>query len=176
MREIEAKILEVNRLKVENILEELGARKVFDGEMETFLYDFEDGRIIKSGDVLRLRREEEKYVLTYKSVEKDKLAKTAEEYSVVVSDLVVMHEILRRLNLVMIDRILKRRVSYELNGARIDIDRYLEKFDYVPEFLEIEAVSVDAIHECARILGFKAEDCLPWSTAQVMEHYSKKMK
>lgn len=171
MREIEAKILEISRRKVEDALVKMGAKKVFDGEMETFFYDFRDGSIVRAKNVMRLRREDKQLVLTYKNVTGNQGAKTAEEYSVVVSDLAVMQKILELLGLVLIESTQKHRTSYELEGARFDIDRYAGKYSHIPEFLEIEAESTESIHEYAEVLGFKPEQCLPWSTAQVIEYY-----
>jgi len=174
MREIEAKILEINRKKVEYTLTKMGAEKVFDGKMATFFYDFEGGSIIKAKNVLRLRREKDETVLTYKKVAENLEAKIAEEYSVVVSDLLTMQKILESLGLVLIESMQKHRISYELEGAHFDIDCYLEKYSNIPVFLEIEADSVESIHKYANALGFNAEDCLPWSTAQVIEYYAQR--
>jgi len=176
VQEIEAKILEVNSEKVKELLVRFGANKVYNGEIETFFYDFEDGSIIKSGNVMRLRREDKQIVLTYKKVTGTQGVKTAEEYSVAVSDLEMMQEILRFLGLVLIEDIRKHRTSYEIEEVHFDIDRYLSKYGYIPEFLEIEADSINRIHEYARLLGFKPEECLPWSTTQVIEHYSSRKK
>jgi predicted adenylyl cyclase CyaB len=120
---------------------------------------------------LRLRRENKKIVLTYKKVTGQREAKTAEEYSAVVSDLAIMQKILESLGLVLIENMRKHRTSYELEGTHFDIDRYLDKYSRIPEFLEIEADSIDIVHNYAKALGFKAEECLPWSTAQVIEYY-----
>lgn len=43
MEEIEVKILEVNRTKIERTLAGLGAKKVFDGNLETLFFDFKEG-------------------------------------------------------------------------------------------------------------------------------------
>ncbi len=171
MKEIEAKILEIKGKKIENTLAKMGAKKVFDGEMETFFYDFKDGSIVKANNVMRLRREKNKIVLTYKKVTGKYEVKTAEEYSVVVSDLAIMQKILESLGLVLTESIRKHRISYEHEGTHFDIDRYLDKYSCIPEFLEIEAQSIDLVHDCAKALGFKAEQCLPWSTAQVIKYY-----
>jgi adenylate cyclase class 2 len=176
MQEIEAKILEINREKVEYGLAKMGARKVFDGEMETFFYDFKDGSIVKSRNVLRLRREGTQVVLTYKNVTANREAKIAEEYSVVVSDLAGIQKILEELGFVLIESMQKHRTSYDLKGAHFDIDRYSGKYGYIPEFLEIEAISIESIHNYARAMGFKEEQCLPWSTAQVIDHYAENKK
>ena len=72
MKEVEVKILEVKRKNIEETLARLGAKKVFDGDIQTLFFDFKDGKIIKAKDVLRLRKEEEdKIELTYKKVRVD---------------------------------------------------------------------------------------------------------
>ncbi len=92
MEEIEAKILEVDRPKLERTLMGLGAKKVFDHEILTLLYDFKNGTIIEQKNVLRLRKEQEKVELTFKKVTYTRTAKTAEEYSVEVSNFETMKD------------------------------------------------------------------------------------
>jgi adenylate cyclase class IV len=78
MKEIEVKILEVNRHKAEETLCRLGAKKVFDSEIETCFFDFIDGTIANARNVLRLRREGGTIVLTLKRVRETQTAKVAE--------------------------------------------------------------------------------------------------
>ena len=174
MKEIEVKILEVNRQKIEETLARLGAKKIFDGDIQTLFFDFKDGTIIKAKNVLRLRKEQNKTELTYKKVHVTQTAKVAEEYSVEVSNLETMKKILENLGLSIIENMQKHRVSYKLDHARFDIDRYSGDYGYIPEFLEIEAENTDLIHKYAALLGFKAKDCLPWSTNELIRHYSFK--
>lgn len=47
MKEIEAKILEINKEKVMTKLEDLGAKKILDSELIATFYDFEDKRLKK---------------------------------------------------------------------------------------------------------------------------------
>ena len=61
-----------------------------------------------------------------------------------------------------------------LMDARFDFDRYSGDYGYIPEFLEIEAKNIDLIYKYAELLGFKAKDCLPWSTTDLVKHYSYK--
>ena len=68
----------------------------------------------------------------------------------------------------------KHRVSYILDGARFDFDCYSGSYGYIPEFLEIEAKNIDLIYKYALLLGFKEKDCLPWSTTELIKHYSSK--
>jgi adenylate cyclase, class 2 len=176
MKEVEVKILEVKRKNIEETLARVGAKKVFDEDIQTLFFDFKDGRIIKEKDVLRLRKEKDKIELTYKKVRVDRVAKNAEEYSVEVSDLEMTEKILQNLGLGIIDDMLKHRVSYKLETARFDMDRYFGKYDFIPEFLEIEAENVEAIYHYAELLGYKPKDCLPWSTKELIDNYSKKRK
>lgn len=172
MQETEVKILEVDREKVEGTLVGLGAKKVFDGDIQTFFLDFKDGRIVRAKDVLRLRKEADEAELTYKKVRFTKEVKTAEEYSVKISSLSTMKTILENLGLSVTESMEKHRVSYTLESARFDIDRYFGAYAFIPEFMEIEAENTLAIHRYAGRLGFKPEVCLPWSTIELIQHYA----
>lgn len=174
MKELEVKILEVNRDRIEEILANLGASKVFDGEIETLFFDFKDGAIAKGKNALRLRKENHKFELTYKTVLDNQEVKVADEYTVEVSDLELMKKILECMGLSEVESMKKHRVSYSLGRLRIDIDRYAGDYNYIPELLEIEAENIDLIHKYAEILGFKVKDCLPWSTNDLIHHYSSK--
>ena len=174
MQEIEVKILEVDRKKIEAILIGLRAEKVFDGDIQTLFFDFQDGRIVSARNVLRLRKEQDKVELTYKKVRFTQTTKTAEETSVDVSNLEAMRKILENLGLFIRESMEKHRVSYTLGDARFDIDRYFGNYGFIPEFMEIEAENAESIYKNAELLGFKKEECLPWSTVELIQHYSRK--
>jgi len=174
MKEIEVKILEVNRKKIVETLTGLGAKRVFDGEIQTMFFDFKDASIVKAKDVLRLRKEQDKIELTYKKVHITETAKLAEEYSVEVSNLETMKKILESIGLSITESMKKHRVSYTIDHTRFDIDCYVGDYEYIPEFMEIEAENTDLIHKYAALLGFKAEECLPWSTEELIRYYSFK--
>lgn len=172
MEEIEAKILEVDGNQVGLTLSGLGAKKVFDDEMETFFFDFEPRSIAKAKNVLRLRREGPQVVLTFKDVLSNQAAKIANEYSVAVSSLEKTQKILECLGLHVVGSMQKHRVSYQLGEVHFDLDRYRGDYAFIPEFLEIEAPNIELIHQFAQTLGFSAKDCLPWSTLDLINHYS----
>ena len=48
MKEIEVKVLNVDKQKIEEILSQLGAKKIFDDQITTYFFDFEDDRIAQS--------------------------------------------------------------------------------------------------------------------------------
>lgn len=174
MKEIEVKILNINRQKVEESLQRLGAKKVFDDEVFAYFYDFKDGSIAKSHSVMRLRKEGELAVLTFKKVLDKQGAKIAEESSVEVSNLSEMKKILEDLGLSVTGSTEKHRVSYKLETVHFDIDHYIGQHNYIPEFMEIEADNLVVIHKWANLLGFKAQDCLPWSINDLIKYYSPK--
>jgi predicted adenylyl cyclase CyaB len=174
MKEVEVKILEIDRKKIEKALIDLDAQKIFDGNIQTMLFDFKEGTIVKEKDVLRLRKEQDKTELTYKKVRFTPTAKEAEEYTVDVSNMEVAKKILENLGLSIIQNIEKHRVSYSLDEARFDIDRYSGEYRYIPEFMEIEAQNTELIHKYAQLLGFSPQQCLPWSTNDIIQYYSLK--
>ncbi len=174
MKEVEVKILNVNRSKVEEVLLQLGAKKVFDSDVEAFFFDFKDGLIAKAKSVLRLRREGSQAVLTFKQIKSKQGAKVAEEQSVEVSDLESMKKILQSLGLSVTGITQKHRVSYQLGNVHFDFDCYKGENIYIPEFMEIEAENLDTINKYAELLGFKAKDCLPWTINDLINHYFTK--
>ena len=173
MQEIEVKILEINSQKVKKTLDNLKAKKIFDGEISTLFLDYADGGISKHRAVLRLRKIQRKNELTYKKIKANQVAKEAEELSVEVSDFDTTLGILQNLSLAVTDQMEKHRVSFKLENVRVDIDRYLGNYNFIPEFLEIEG-DLGSIHRYAELLGFKAKDCLPWSTDELVRYYFNK--
>lgn len=174
MEEIEVKILNVDGRQVERKLIHLGAKKVFDGEIETFFFDFKNHSMIKARNLIRLRREGDRTVLAFKKFLSDEAVKAVEEYEVVVSDMEKMKRILEFLGLSITESMQKHRVSYRLGQVHFDLDRYEREHSYIPEFLEIEAEDAGTIHKYAELLGFTIEDCLPWSTEDLVNYYSRK--
>ena len=175
MKETEVKILEVDSEKVAAKLAEFGAVKVFEGDLLTVFLDFQDNRISKRRDVLRLRKEGDNAELTYKKIETNKAVKEAQECSVQVSDLDETQEILQHIGLKVTAKMRKHRVSYTLGSVRFDIDHFINDFQFIPEFLEIEG-SKEEIQKYAQTLGFQEKDCLPWSTDELIQHYSSKKR
>lgn len=176
MREIEVKILGINRKDIEKKLRSMGAKKVFDGKIDALFFDFDDNAIKKAKNTLRLRKEGDIAKLTFKEHISRHKAKIKKEHEVEVSDFESIRTILKSLGLRVWKKATKRRVSYELKGTRFEFDKYIGKYRFIPEFMEIEASDVKTIYRYARLLGFKDKDCRPWSTSDVSRHYSKKKR
>ncbi len=176
MKEIEVKILGINRNKCEKTLISLGAKKIFDGEILTLFYDYSDSSIQKAKNLLRLRKAGVKSFLTFKQYVKDSHAKVRKEFDVEVSDFDTTHMILKGLGLTATLSVRKHRSSYILNDVHFEFDHHLDEYVYIPDFLEIEAKNLESLYQAASLFGFKKEDCRPWSFFDVATHYKKKKK
>src|ERR1039458_9014580 len=172
MKEIEAKILEVNSSDIQKRLKELGAEKVFEGELMWVVFDFPDGRLSKQEILLRLRKRGENVELTLKKLINTEKAKVSEETEIAVSDFETAKNFLGAIGLEQKRGypLKKYRISYLLNDVHFELDT-LPQF---PTYLEIEAPSNKHITEYAQKLGFAASDVKPWGTREVFAYYRTK--
>jgi len=178
MKEVEVKIIGIDRGKVEARLRSLGASKIFEGDQETVFFDFPDNHIINAKSLLRLRKIGEKTTLTFKKYVQNETAKVRDEYELYVSGFEPMRLILESLGLLAIQRMEKHRISYALKGgARVDLDKYTGEFSDIPDLMEIEGEDISSIYSHAKLLGFEPEDCKSWTTFDLIDYYSgKKVK
>lgn len=174
MKEIEVKILEIDRKKIERKLCSLGAKKIFDGIIKSYVFDFKDKRIKKAGNLFRFREMGGRYILTFKDHRQNKKVKICDEYEVEVSDFNEMVNILKSLGIFGKKGMVKRRICYELKGAHFEIDKYLGKHSYIPEFVEIEAKDIKTLYKYVRLLGFQKKDCIPLTGGELKRYYLKK--
>ncbi len=172
MYEVEIKVLDIDREETERKLIGLGARKIFDAEINAVYYDSPDHSVRREKGTFRLRKEGPATVLTYKRHVSDGDAKVREELEVSVSDFGMMRAILESTGFSPWLEMRKMRTTYELAGLHFEFDRYLDAYDYIPEFLEIEGTDVGEVYRHAEMLGFKREDCRPWDAVQVARYYS----
>jgi len=172
MTEIEVKILEIDRESVESKLIALGARKTFDDVIHAIYYDLGDSSLKKIGKTLRLRREGERTMLTLKLHVENALAKEKEEYEVEVCRFENMRTILEGLGYTPWLEMEKHRISYELKGTHVELDRYYGQHAYIPEFLEIEGRNIEAVFRCAEALGFSRHHCRPWDVVELIGYYA----
>jgi adenylate cyclase class 2 len=175
MKEVEVKIIEIDRERVEAKLKSLGASKTFEGDEETTFFDFPGNPIASAKNLLRLRRIGDKTVLTFKRFVENSEAKVRDEYEVSVSGFEAMHSILESLGLSATQRMEKHRISYTLkSGVRVDLDKYGGEFSHIPDLMEIEGRDIDIVRSQAKLLGFQPEDCRPWTTFDLVDYYSRK--
>ena len=175
MKEIEIKIIEIDRKKVEDSLATLGAAMTFDGSVETRFFDFQENTITRARNLLRLRRVGNKTDLTFKKFVENESAMVRDEYEVSVSDFETMRLILESLGLISTWRMEKHRTSYVLSGGtHVEIDKYSGEFAYIPELIEIEGRDISTIRAHAKLLGFGPDDCRSWTTFDLVDYYSRR--
>ncbi len=176
MEEIEIKILDVDRKKVLEKLALLGAMKTFDGEIYAVFYDYADNSIRDAKGTMRLRKVGSRSYVTYKEFVENERAKIRSEHECEVADFDEMRNILRSLGLLEWMDMRKRRTTYELPGVQFELDKHIDQYSYVPEFLEIEAKDLDTLYKYVAALGYKKEDCKPWTIIELAQYYSEKKR
>lgn len=169
MKEIEVKILEVDKEEVIKKLKELGAKKVFDGKIKTSYFDSDDEWLKRDGKVLRLREKGRELKLTIKKGISKEEAKIMEEFEVGLDEFEPIKNILNGLGLKEIQKIVKHRASYVLGDMHFEFDTHTG----IPTFLEIEGPSLEKVKDYVEILGYSMEDTKPWSVWDVLEYYEK---
>jgi adenylate cyclase class 2 len=171
MQEIEVKILEIDRVRMEAKLKEIGATLDFDEELAAVFYDFPDNRLKAAGELLRLRKEGKAIRLTHKSPISHAVVKQMEEWETGVQDWEAMQQILSKLGFLARKQTKKRRTQYEWQGTHVVLDDYQGELAPIPLFLEIEANNEAALFATVEALGFRREDCNSWNTYDLMKHY-----
>lgn len=137
MIEYEARVLEIDKAKLEEKLNLLGAKKVADFDYKRRVYNFNP----KSDNKwIRLRTDGNKTTLTIKELKSQEIDGT-EENEIQVSDFEETNTILNKLGYKAHTYQENKRTRYLLDGVEIDIDTW----PYIPTYVEIEGNSVDEV-------------------------------
>jgi len=171
MQEIEVKVIDINKEEIIRKLLELGAEKIFEGDITASSYDFEDSRLTKDASFIRLRKMGDKPFLTFKKKITQDHAKVMEETETEIDNFDEMHKILLALGLRPAKDYVKKRISYKLKNVRFEIDEY----EKVPAYLEIEAPSLKLINEYVEKLGLDKNKVKTWTGKELMQHYGIKV-
>jgi len=167
MKEIELKVLEINKKLMIKKLLALGAKKVMKRTLFVEkIYDFSDRRLDKHLHLLRLRQEGKKIFFTFKKLREKSKFRVADEYQVEVNDYKTMEDILAGLNFVLLNHREKYRTTFKLGRAMIEIDEYPK----IPVFLEIEANKKDLVR-ALQALDIPFSRTTNMVNKQVIDHY-----
>jgi adenylate cyclase class 2 len=167
MKEIELKILDINKKKLEAQLHKLGAKNLGKVFIRYKRYDFKDKRIGKSGSLLRLRTNGNKVQFTYKGpTHKSAHFKIQDETETEVKDFATAEKILNSIGLKEQNCIEKYRTSYLLAGTRLEIDEH----PLIPPYVEIEG-SEKAIRHVLHLLNIDIKDTTPIGGQAVLRKY-----
>ena len=171
MREIEVKILEINKSAVLKHLKKVGAKKEFSGKVKSIYLDYADRRLMKKGAVVRLRKKGIVSQLTLKTPRKHAKAKVMNETELAIGSVEQMQAVMKELGLKPIRTFEKIRESYVRKGIRYELDKY----PGIPWFLEIECQKMADLNRALKELGKKIEDTNSWNTWDLFRFYGKKV-
>ncbi len=172
MQEIEVKILDIDQEEVIKSLIDLGAEKIFDGEVHSIAFDFPDHRLDKKDSFVRVRKVGSQVELCFKGENTHSTFKSREEIEVNVSGFNDTIKILEKIGLEKFHEGTKHRQSYKFEDVRFEIDTW----ENIPPFLEIEAKTEEKVKEFVERLGFTMKQTNNWSYLDIEEHYKNEQK
>ncbi len=166
MKEIEVKVIAINKTDIISKILSLGAKKSFEGNIHSINYNLPANVKIS---LLRLRKKGDKNYLTAKTSLSKEQARIAEETEVEIQNFETMHTILTSLGYTIRKESHKKRTSYTLNETHFEID----EFEGIPAYMEIESSSVKKIEQFIRELGINPAHVKNWNETELLQHYGK---
>lgn len=142
--EYEVRVLDIDKEKLIEKLEKLGAQKVGDFNYKRKVYNFNPKTDNKW---IRLRTDGKKTTLTIKKLETLEIDGTR-EMEIEVSDFNETNNILEELGYKAHTFQENKRTRYVLNNVELDIDTW----PYIPTYLEIEGKNEAAVKEMIKLL------------------------
>lgn len=142
--EYEVRVLEIDKDKMMNLLEKLGAVKKGEYEQRRYVYDLKP---VQKGKWIRLRTNGIKTTLTYKDVVSNTIDGT-KEVEFEVEDFDAGNEFLNRIGFTARSYQENNRIQYELDNVEIDIDTW----PMIPTYLEIEGKSKEEVNNMIKRL------------------------
>jgi adenylate cyclase class 2 len=131
MMELEVKVPCEDLSDLERRLMDMGASHVEDLDQVDLYFSHPARDFGVTDEALRLRRENERTVITYKGPKLDKDTKLREEIELAVDDLDLMSLLLEKLGFRPVIRIQKQRTVYDLQGIHFCLDRLPELGNFV---------------------------------------------
>ena len=155
--EIEAKFLAVNHDAMRTKLNNLGAICTYPmRQMRRKVFDFPDNHLNKQHNGwVRVRDEGDKVTLSYKQLDSRTLQGT-KEVTVTADNFDTTCLLLEQLGLEAKSYQETKRESWELDGAQIELDEW----PWIKPYMEIEALSEEAVHAVADKLELAMADAL----------------
>lgn len=149
--ELEVKVPCRDLAGLERRLREMGAKHLEDLDQVDLYFSHPARDFGATDEALRLRRENERTVITYKGPKLDRDTKLREEIELGVEDLDRMSLVLERLGFRSVIRIAKKRTVYDLHGIHFCLDR----LPGLGDFVELEWQGEDLDEGKRRIMELK---------------------
>ncbi len=188
-KEKEIKILDVNTSELwDTLLDKWWAEKTFEWRVTDTYFDTEDKDIEKwkynnwEKSSLRIRHKVSKwenhwdhYCTIKKKDKKSKdqnVLRDCYEEEFILFNSIVFYKLLQILKLNETRIKVKNRVAYALWAIKFDFDKY----DWIPDLLEIEASSWEIAENYIAHLELDKNEKINWWTSSLFKHYGKKLK
>lgn len=177
MQEVEVKIFDIDVEATLAKLQNLGATYVGEKLLSAVLLDTPRRDLVRINGSLRLRKENEKAVITYKTLKSKNEFKSIKELEVEVSDYEKAKELLFAMGYNNIYRSYqKKRFEFILNNVTICVDKYLNEFEKIPVFVEIEGRSEQDVIKTMEILGIERSKAKNYALSDLIRIYLPKPK
>ena len=175
MIEKETKIIGISKSETIKRLGQIGAVERGTVKLRSLVFDTSESSLKKSGALLRLRTDGESTLLTLKlpNKEENEGLKILTEVETGIGDFNSMKKILMALGYGVVDEFFKIRTGFTVGQARVEIEEYLEKYSFIPPFIEIEGHSREEILNVAKMLGHSEDELKPWTLYDLIDYYRK---
>lgn len=163
MKELETKIIDIDLDNLRKRLKDLKFENVKKENQVNNIFDFEDGRLLKSKGYARIRTVDDlinnktiNFITTKKMLSQDTF-KVMEENETIIEDATVGENIFKSLGLQLVKSVKKYRESYKYKNTLIEIDINEPSFCPFP-YVEIETSSEEELNEVLNLLGYSMKD------------------
>lgn len=176
--EKEVKVIDIDKDEIIRKLSMMGAKKVFEGDIDMLFFDTTSSALKRDKVTLRVRKKTnnlDKKIVTEVTLKKkpsegddSNIVKVREEYEFYSDDFEKTVLFFENLGYKKKYRVRKERISFEFDGVSYELDKY----ERIPWIMEIESGEIDSIREAARRLGIEKDRLLPWSLNDLLKHYN----
>lgn len=168
-KEIEIKVIEINKKEIIKKLNLLNAKKIGEYEVESVFFDDIKKSFSKKKHLIRLRKKNDLAFFTFKGKEKKGFARIADELEFGVSDFKKAKLFMKKIGFIPREVQKKYRTSFKLKNSLIEIDEYKD----IPTFLEIESPNEKEIKEIVKLLGIDKNKVKTWNGFDLFNYYGK---
>ena len=159
-QEQEIKILNVDAVTLCHILENLGARKVFDGDRIFTTFDTLEKEYIKKDILIRLTEEEKLKLSVSTDTSKSSMGEK-KTIKLFVSRKKETVDFFASLGIFPITEVKSHRISYEWKTKKGIVDFDIDSFPQIPSFLEIDLENVsEPKEELLKTLNLTDKKCV----------------
>lgn len=161
MKELEVKILEINKVEIINRIKQLWWIKTFEWEI------FNEFLVNQDWKKLRLRQQWNEIFLTYKNKIQNDNSMENDEYEIKIDNLENCIKILENIWFTKYWESKKIRIEYRLWNIKFDLDKY----EWIPRLIEIESDNKNDLNEWVQLLWYSQNDTCILTERPLKEKY-----